>query len=837
MPGKAQDNWDPNGQVVTADGFVGTAPLLAGAPAKAVPLSQYAQIWLRGGDVSLGASLGGPSNPYKQSVWVYACVVAIQTNAARVPIRISLAEATGTRSVWGLKNVRSGAHHRRRICREKSAWKAAEGEIVETGELFEVLKQPNEEQTFRDFMEETIVQLYCYGRVHWLFDEMAGRRPVSMYAVPGHKTKAVVDKTGRITKLLGWKFSNPMGGKYNVPLDECMTFQLFDPNDRHGGLSPRQPAKLAIISDYNASLFNAAMFQNSCEPGTVLETEAPFNPEQDDQIRSSWQQRHGGPLNARKLSVMWGGLKHKSIAQSLKDMVYPQGKQLDREETCAAYRVPASVAGFFGKTGDSSAYVNAELERFWEDTEGPLLDKFGDAINVHFVPRFDARLRAWFDMEDVPIYQKLRRSRINTAKDLFAMARPWEDINDVLDLGMPKRPWDQVGFVSANLLPADQAASGFAMPPLNEGTEEEEPEGTAEPAEESSAREIRSSRSIGTGTDSRSAVEKAAMDQVWRAFERSFTPLAKRCALLFQRHFAAQQRQIIKLLRQRLTAEIAESAEGQVDEKQKKNSASSVTSAVKNPQVIGQILFEVFDAPQERQKFRARLLPVARDGWELGVRQSLTEAGMEAEALETTAQRLLANPRITEAVQSDAIRISTKVNAFTRNHLRRSLAEGLQEHEGIRELADRVETFMGGRRKAALTVARNSVGQSVGQARRQGRLAAGVTHEIWVHSRGVGERREAHVAAEARYRKQPKPINESFIINGVALSHPRDPNGPPAEVINCQCLALGKRVTRGVAADDTSAFVKLLVGGFYSYTDLLRARDRSACSAEDKDNG
>jgi hypothetical protein len=62
-----------------------------------------------------------------------------------------------------------------------------------------------------------------------------------------------------------------------------------------------------------------------------------------------------------------------------------------------------------------------------------------------------------------------------------------------------------------------------------------------------------------------------------------------------------------------------------------------------------------------------------------------------------------------------------------------------------------------------------------------------------VYSRGPGVRRQTHVEAEIRYRANPKPIGELWQIGAAQLRYPRDPNGPPGEIINCQCMAIGKR--------------------------------------------
>ncbi len=788
MPGKA-DNTDGREQ----GGDPEAQPALS-AVAKDVTLSQYAQMWMSGQDVLFGGAdaLGGPSDPYSQSLWYNRCVAKKATNAARVPIRLSRGAASGTRAVWDAKHVRAGLAGERAACRHKSALKAADGEIVETGDLYDLLNQPNPDQRWNEFLEATVTCLDNDGRVHWLFDEMVGRRPVSMYVFSGRDSKAIVDKSGRVPRLKGWTFKGADGEKFVATLDEVVTFQIYNPRDRFGGLAPRVPGRLAIVSDYNASLFNAAMFANSCEPGTVLETEAPFEAVLDGQMRTSWQQRHAGPTNARKLAILWGGLKHKSVGQTLREMVYPDGKRLAREEICALLDVPPSVAGFMGATGKSDAYTQNELKRFWQDTLTPLLDKFGDAVNLEICPRFPGGLSAWFDMQDVPIFGELRRAEIKTVGEMFRLGVPLADLNRWCDLGLPERPWYDVGMLPTGLMPAHLVASGELFGPAGE------------PAPPDDADDL------GQGDDDRGAagLSKALADRIWADWARSWAPLTRSLRHFLRTRYHAQQRRVIA----RLTA-----LYGAVDDPSK---------AAKDDGIVAHILLEVSGPSKETAMFRARISSFVSDAGELGVRQALTEAGLTGEALEQAAGRLLSDPTILAEFHSEAVKVSSLIDTRTRRVLKRTLSEGISAGEDIRRLTDRVQGVMQNSRQAATATARNAVGQTLSRSRYRGQVAAGMTHKVWLHSRGPGERRPGHVAAEGRYAREPAIIDQPFVINGAALMYPRDHSaGRPGETVNCQCLHLARRLPAGRPARAADVIQPYLARGFVSYGQILAARD------------
>jgi HK97 family phage portal protein len=846
--------------------------MAGGGVEKDVTLSQYAQAFMSGQDALQGSSLGGPADPYRQSLWVNACITAILAPASRVPLRLSRGEALGTKGFCGSAKVRFHAGKGRVTRREKdAAARAVEGEIIESGDLFSLLERPNPGQTWRQFIEQTIGLLYCDGRVHWLFDEMIGRRPVTMYVVRGKGVKPYTDKRGHVEKLTGWQFTDPHGGSYDVALDECVTFAMFNPEDANKGLPPSGPANLAIVSDYNASLYNAAMFGNSAEPGGALKIPQTYNPELDQQIKSYWNQRHRGAAKAKTPALLWGNMEWQAIASTMAEMQFDAGKRLCREEICTAYRVPPAVAGFTGTTGDASAYYQAEQERFWQDTEIPLLEKIAEAVDVHLAPRFLGNLEAWFDVESVPVVQKMKLSRLDAADKLWNKGVPLADLDELLDLGIPERPWHKIGFLPSGILPADQVAEGNVFPTYPEGptpADPQEPDPIPEddtdqtPNEEPSRSSgapfsrshsyIASTRHIGThipgsraatGAQSRRIAAhsgahmcrdcgtvKAPGSALWKKFAASWEPLARECGSAYRVRLVQLERQVVAAIKRSLTAEAAENAENEGNAQRTANamgreslspvgaqsatwpesqpsanalslSASSACSAV-NKDSVGSILIAIFQDAKSKNAWKARMQTFIRSAHALGIRQALSEAGLSGTQLDAAAKKLLAHPAITAAIRTEALKWAVRLDDQTRKLLQRNLQQGIDGGESINQLADRVQSVMGNRRAAAVGVARNAVGESLSSARHSGARSAGQTHKRWLFSRGDGQRRPEHVAAERVYASDPMPIDEPFIINGSELMYPRDPSGPAAEVINCQCVQVYLRV-----APDKKSFI------------------------------
>ncbi|MFW6124794.1 MAG: phage portal protein [Pirellulales bacterium] len=756
-------------------------------------LSPALRSWLAGDTTGVMTPLTEPIKPYEQSLWVYRCISAVYKAASGVPLRLMAGESAdgggrGLKAIGGTRGVYAG--------------RAAEGDLIDTGEAAELIAQPNDYQDWPQFFTRTVGQLLLAGSVGWVLLGKNGRpmrlnRPAEMHAVSGRhlEPKFGRDEMG-LPVLVGYEFTSPAtGARTPLGVEEVKYFCLWSPDEKPlAGMAPSSPGRLALATDYAASLFNAAALTNNGEPGLVITYERPLTDQQKREFRRRLRERHSGAANARRDLVL-SGATAESFSSSFQDLQFNEGKKTTRLEICALYGVPPVVAGWVDAAGDSSAYTSQARQQFYEETIFPLLDGFIPAVR-EIVSRLDPRAVAFFDVEDQPVVQQMRMSRYESAKRLFEMGWPPNAINDLLDLGMPTVPWGDVGYLPATLLPADQAAEG-QLPPMDEG---EAAVGRADPEGQRDVvkSEIRNPKS---------EIEKSAIERLWKSWERSWSPLASRLRKLLRARYVAQQRRLLKALREAVPA--ADAPRGR-----RSGETGSTVQRAADAELANRIIIEGIGDQSERMRFRARVESITGETAKLGLRQTFVEAGLGEEEAARLLDDLTGSRRVTEQIRSESVRIAANIDAGTRNYLRRQLTDGLAAGEDVRKLADRVQHVMGNRRSDALRQARNAVSQSLSRARAEGRRAARVTHEIWIHSRGVGERRDSHVAAESHYRANPKPVDEPFVINGSPLRYPRDPAGPPSEIINCQCLAIGKRIRAGREATAADVLGEVLQRGF-----------------------
>ena len=126
----------------------------------------------------------------------------------------------------------------------------------------------------------------------------------------------------------------------------------------------------------------------------------------------------------------------------------------------------------------------------------------------------------------------------------------------------------------------------------------------------------------------------------------------------------------------------------------------------------------------------------------------------------------------------------TRISDTTRDQIRDSIAIGLREELGPRQVArliqERTRTIG---RSRAMTIATTEVNGASNAATVEAANALDITtRRRWIAA-SDGRTRESHAAAHGQVRGE----GEAFDVGGAKLMQPGDPSGPPQEIIRCRC--------------------------------------------------
>lgn len=402
--------------------------------------------------------------PYKQSLWVYACINAIADNMARVPFRL-----------------------------KKDAGDNKPAIVIEEGPLYELFQNPNPYMTQEDLIRATMIYLGLRGEAIWILDGRANvsEIPKAVWCFDPARFEPVFEQRAHV----GWVYKKNTPQQVVFAMSEILFFRYFNPYDDLRGMPPVDAARASVDQDFMATQYNTAFFKNGASPGGFISVDGELDDDSYNRLVKSFESRHAGPEKAFKIAIVEGGGKFKEATVTQRDMQWIEGKKLTREEIMAAYKVNQVILGLY-KDVKSYEGIKAAHKAFWEEClmpkvlylESYLWSKFFSKIGVR---RGKGRVWGEFDLATVGPLQVNYADQVDTAYKMWSMGWPINAINIRLNLGMQEVKWGNEWWVPGGFLPVT-ALLDYAINPPKPGKQPVNtpgPNGTNPPPKKPAPRE------------------------------------------------------------------------------------------------------------------------------------------------------------------------------------------------------------------------------------------------------------------------------------------------------------------------------------------------------------
>lgn len=386
--------------------------------------------------------------PYSSHAWVYAAIRSISINLAGVPLSVLL-----------------GSLEKPKVVGDQTTGKVKE--------LWDILNQPNRFMSGNALIDATVVNLNNDGMCFWFLDRN-NVSEVPKEIVPFRRAffePAVDTENGSFD---GWFFVDPRKGTRGfVAHHQVVVYRFYDPFDPLMGLAPLDAAARGIVLDYFAHTYNQAFFENSAVPDALITYDRQVSNKQRKEIQESFEQRHRGAHNAKKIGVISGGGKYQPLAGSHKDMEFSKQKELTRQEILAAFKVPETEISMYQNVAHANA--TSQNKAFWNKTLIPIARNIEMAMKVQLIKSLESTLgrglRVVFDFASVPALQEDLSEKIKNAERLYRIGYPINEISRRLQLDMDDVDWGDNWYPNGSVRPIDQ---------IIEGEEESTPSGPSE---------------------------------------------------------------------------------------------------------------------------------------------------------------------------------------------------------------------------------------------------------------------------------------------------------------------------------------------------------------------
>jgi HK97 family phage portal protein len=746
-------------------------------------LNSWQRAWLAGSEpAGSGAQL---SNALTQVSWVYACVMAKAGKLAQVPL--------GSEDRPAKDDGRRSAGRRKEDQAVKLPGPMPDFELVQLISMWLDLRG-----------EAFLAGVDPSGGVM----RLGASAPAGLLILSPDRMREVTESG----ELIGWQYSARPGekiGKTVLLPEEVAHLRLPNPYNECRGLAPLAVASLPAQADFASSQFMKGLMLNNADTGVIVTTDQVLATEQQEQIKAALRERKRSAGSADRPLLLHGGMKLEKPALSSADLQFLENRKFNRQEICAIFQVPQEIIGF---TEDANRSVSEQMAANW----------------IHNVIAARARQIAaglsrllgrevYFDLDDLPEMQAMRRMRVDTGLKLFGMGVPLNDINDALDLGLPEYAWGEVGMLPYSLQPASAA-----MEPAAPSAPTSAP---PPPAKDQFARAEALLKSLAprpspldprpstlvprpsplaprpstlaprpSTLDPRPSFHTCAPANP--EFEAKLSAESRLTRAKLQRFFFEQRARILsRLAAQRsqrgdpstldprpspLDARPSTLASGPSSLDPRPSPLASGPSTLdprpsplsKSPSLDFDALF---DFSTENQKLQTLLKSRLVATFEAGARQL---------AAELSAVDFTLAPEAAIAFFEKRQNLITGITEDKFAQIKETLQEGLGAGDSWEQLADRVrDEYKSFTDYQAERIAQTETNIALNSGRHEGMVESGVELKAWKASK-LENVRATHLDAEQRSLKGI-PIDEPF-SNG--LMYPGDPAGTPEEVINCRCF-------------------------------------------------
>jgi HK97 family phage portal protein len=266
---------------------------------------------------------------------------------------------------------------------------------------------------------------------------MGDNIPIELWPVRPDRIKPVADPYEFIK---GYVYTSPDGDKMPLEISECSRLIMPDPSDPYRGMGPVQSVMRDLDSGKYSSEWNARFFENSAEPGGVIEVPEELDDRSFDRLRDQWDSSHRGVSKAHRVAILEAGAKWNGTSFSQKDMQFVELSSLSDEKVRQAFGYPKPMLGGVDDVNRANAEAGEYVFAKWliEDR----LDRWRDWLNFDLLPQYGKTAVGleWDYESPVPENSDARNAAVTAnANALALLADKGFDVPALLSyLGMPE---------------------------------------------------------------------------------------------------------------------------------------------------------------------------------------------------------------------------------------------------------------------------------------------------------------------------------------------------------------------------------------------------------------
>lgn len=649
--------------------------------------------------------------------------------------------------------------------------------------LVELLRAPNPVDWWSTFAYETYMMVGLTGAFTWWVIPNRIKTPSSpqglpaeMWNIPTNWAKPIYDeRTGELKK---WEIV-PNGDRrraVELPPEEVVQCKKPHPTDKTRPFSPLEAGAEWTLNSEAIEKARHLTYKHGNLQTLLLELDPQHynkpEPETLEEVGNKFMARYGGADKVTKPITMPPGITPHPFSIEPNKMILNEVSEQIRDFVLALHGTPRAVAGIAHDLNKASIF-GANL--IWcQHTIMPLQAFVAGCMNKMLAPRFDERLRVWY--EDCRPHDA-EEERAETELD-------WKIGALKPDERRQERGRDELGtsagdktYVPGSVVPLEDFNASLDGGTGNgRGSERDGQQGQSQGVQRASLPGSQQGGCPACGEHQGGDTGHAAVHQGQRErrLSRQFNRLADRL-----------ERNAVNQLK-RMWSRMKRSAMNRFEE------GSTDRSTPKADELI--------PPPEFRDAFNRTMMPrwkemliegaeFEADVLDIDLQQRVQRQQLEDEPPDINVdfpEELKA--KMQDFLQERQVGVWKMVMETVHEDLEAAIAAGLNEGEDIRDIAKRVEDALDVGRDRAIVTARTEATASLNFGQQSVRDVENIGRKQWISTLD-SRTRGSHLSADGQVVDNDKP----FTVGGHKLMHPGDISlgAPPDEVVQCRCTATG----------------------------------------------
>lgn len=252
-----------------------------------------------------------------------------------------------------------------------------DNEEVYDDPLLDLMHRPNSLQTTKEFLKLAVSYFLLGGETFWYLQRNSETEiPTAMVNIRPDNVTILFNQAN--TDIIGYEIYQPNGQILKLPLFNILHIKNIDPTDVTRGVGVIRSASTRIITEKEASQYQANTFHNQGRPDIAVMTDVEdLGDEEAEEARLKWAKVYGG-ANGSKTGFFGSNVKDvKMLNVSPKEMDFIQSMNFLRDDILAALRIPAEmIKSEVNYANSQTAYI-----KYIKEACLPVLDAFIDIIN------------------------------------------------------------------------------------------------------------------------------------------------------------------------------------------------------------------------------------------------------------------------------------------------------------------------------------------------------------------------------------------------------------------------------------------------------------------------